>query len=67
MEALGQMAAARSITPEDLIVEILRQSVPTAELRAQRRAALEEMRRFRIKLPPGAPSSVEMIREDRDR
>jgi hypothetical protein len=69
IERLQRMATARRTTLEAEAVEALRWALPSLAPPLVQSTAdlLEEMRRTRWTPPPGAPDSVELIREDRDR
>lgn len=49
------------------VIALLQQALDTEARRAQQGAVLDAIRRRRFKLPTGAPDSLILLREDRER
>jgi len=64
---LQKLAHAQNRSMSAQVVTLLYQALEEAETRKQQRHLLATMRRRRYTPPPGTPSVVEMLREDRDR
>lgn len=64
---LQELAARRNTSLSAEVVEILQRGVEQRRRGDEQLKLLEGLRRRRFKPPPGAPTSLELLREDRDR
>ena len=67
VEHLRVMARVKRRTLDEEVVFLLDKALGDSERRERARVALAEIDKNKIVLPPGAPDSVELLREDRDR
>jgi hypothetical protein len=68
-ERIQRRASAQNRDVPQEVIALLEQALTSAETdtNAVHRAALSELRRLRWTPPPGAPKSVDLLREDRER
>jgi plasmid stability protein len=66
-QQLQRLARARNRSLSAQVVEILAQAVAEDALRLEQSAALNSIRRRRFSLPEQAPTSLELLHEDRAR
>jgi plasmid stability protein len=64
---LKELAAARNRSLSAQVIEMLSQAVEEEDLRQRQVQILDSIRRRRFKPPESAPSSLELLREDRER
>jgi antitoxin FitA len=66
-QRLQQLAKTRNRSLSAQVVEMLAQTLEEEELRLKQPALLDSIRRRRFTLPADAPSSGDLLREDRER
>ena len=66
-QRIRKLAAAEEVSLSAEVVSLLDGAVRDREMRRRSRGLLSQIRLRRFKLPKGAPSSLELLREDRDR
>ncbi len=66
-ERLQRLARTQNRSLSAQVVTLLYQALPEEESRKRQGKLLAEIRRRRFALPPSAPDSVELLREDRRR
>jgi len=66
-QRIRKLAVAESISLSAEVVALLDGAVRDQEMRRGQRRLLTEIRRRRFKPPEGAPGTLELLREDRNR
>lgn len=66
-ERIRLLAVAHRCTPEVEAINLLRQGLPTEPVGRSQAELLADLRRRSFTPPPGAPDSVALLREDRER
>jgi plasmid stability protein len=66
-ERIQRLAQSRSRSLSAEVITLLYQALEEEENRKRQGKLLADIRRRRFTLPPGAPDSVELLREDRRR
>ena len=64
---LRRLAAAHKRTLSEEVIELLDRELAMRRNRAQLSKTLAEIERLRFTLPPGSPTTDDMLREDRAR